>query len=262
MMLVALSDEDGNLARAAMWNGSSFTNQTPLPTDDDGLQKDREHADGAFESLSGQALAAYYQDSYSPGYRTLTGASWSSNQNAPWVGGETRWCRLVADPASDRIIMATLDHKRDINMTVWNGSAWGTPYQVDKKSSSTSARRMDLAFEPEGTQALLVYDDETSTLRYRTWDGFGWSVEFPGPAGASQPLYNPQAVTGLSAGQVFVTFCSDATSIRTVVWDGASFGSTTVLGNSSAPKEHEAFMVAIAGVGALPKVVSWQEVQP
>src|SRR5688572_11678341 len=103
IMVIALSDED-KAHKAAMWNGSSFTNQVDLVGIDEPGTK-REHADGIFEGISGQGLVVYNQDNNSPGYRTLVLGSWSSSLNAPSVGGRTQWSRLATDPVTDEVLL-------------------------------------------------------------------------------------------------------------------------------------------------------------
>jgi hypothetical protein len=262
MMLIALSDQDNNLSRAVLWNGSSFTGPTPLPVDDDAVDATCEHASGAFEDNSGQALVGYYQAWNWPGYRTRTGSNWSASLDAPAIGGRIRWCKLASNPGSNEILFATLDDKMDVNLVRWSGNAWGSPKQLEKKTGPSTSRRFDLTYEPQGTEALLVYDDNTNNLRYRTWDGFAWSNEMTGPTGGSQPLWNPQAVPGLETGMVFVTYCTDSMELRAAVWNGSSFDAGMVLGTSSAPKEYEVFMTATAALPAAPKILGWQEVQP
>lgn len=259
-MMITCIGNSGAIHKAAMWNGSSFTNQTDLDGVDEPNTR-REHADGAFEGVSGQGLVAYNQDSHSPGYRTLTSATWSSVQNAPSPGAQTQWTRMASDSLSDEIIMTTLDQGNDVNVTIWNGSGWGSPFEIETNTPYSDRRAMDVAYEPQGNEALVAFDDNTNTLKYRTWDGFGWSVEMPGPSGGSAPLWNPQAVTGMVSGQVFVTYCTDDRQIRSVVWGGSAFGSALTLAVSSGDKEHETFMVAIAGLAAAPKIVSWQELE-
>ncbi|MCI0365431.1 MAG: hypothetical protein L0219_16310 [Phycisphaerales bacterium] len=258
MLIIAISDND-KIHKAARWNGSGFTNLVDLVGIDEPGTK-REHADGAYEGVSGQGLVAHNQDTNSPAYRTLNGGSWSSSQSAPSVGGQTQWTRLASDFVSDEIIMVTLDQANDINITVWNGSSWGTPIQIESDTAYTDRRAMDVAYECDGNEALVAYDDDTNTLKYRTWNGAGWSAELPGPTGGDAPLFNPQTVTGLVTGQIFVTYCTDNKEIRTAVWDGSSFGSGLLVATSSGDKDFETFMVAVAC--ALPRVVSWQEVKP
>jgi hypothetical protein len=253
ILLTIMSDDSSNHARAAIWNGSSFGNLSSsagwIPLH------------GAYESNSGQALIYYGNLTDTPGYRTFTG-SWSSPTNAPNVGATPTWCWTYAEPGADRIFAVTIDDNRDINMTRWSGTGWSSATQFEGNTAASNRRGFDLAFEPEGNHALFAYDDNSNSLKYRTWDGFGWSVEITGPTGGAAPLWTVQTVAGVDAGQIFVTYCTDLPELRTVVWDGSSFGSVVVLGGPSSPKENEVFMTAVAQGTPIPKLISWQEVQP
>jgi hypothetical protein len=260
MMLVAMSDDSSDHTRAAMWNGSSFTNLAAA-SGASGLGS-REHAAGALEGLSGQGLWAFSQSTSNPGYRTLTGGAWSGSFNAPSVGATPQWSCLASDASSDEIVLAVLDSAQDINVNVWSGSAWGANLEAETSAASVSRRGLDVAYENGGNEALLVYDDNSNRLKYRTWNGSAWSAEQSGPHGGNAPIQVIQAVSGSTPGQVFVTWTMDNAQIRTAVWNGSFFGAATPLAVSSAPKEYEAFMVATSAGGDTPSVVQWTEVEP
>lgn len=253
------NNNGSNETIAAMWNGSSFSNKTTLTSDSSVSLS--EHADGAFEGLSGQGLAVANQNSNNVAYRTLTSATWSGSLSTPSIGGKTAWTRMVSDTMGNQIIMVTHDSKKDVNLTVWSGSAWGSPVQVESNTSGTTNRAMDVCYEPGGQKALVVYEQNgSSTLMYRTWNGSAWSSQQPGPSGGTDPFWNPQTVKGLVTSQIFVTFATDAAQIRTMTWNGSSMSASTVIATSSAPKSNENFMVAVSG-GGTPKITLWHEVQ-
>ncbi len=91
----------------------------------------------AFESSSGEALAAYGENSQSVvRYRTWSSAgSWSDEQtDGPDVGaGETpNTLLLESDPLSNNIMLAVQDDSgQDLNYVLWNSTSWGTPSEQE-----------------------------------------------------------------------------------------------------------------------------------
>jgi hypothetical protein len=263
IMLIGLSSHSAHHTKAALWDGAGFTADVSLWQGFGGIGANREYADGAFGSLSGQGLALHSDNDATPNYRSLIGTTWLTGQDVPSVGAVPHWARLASDPASDEIIMATLDINQDVNVNVWNGLVWGMNLEAQTSSASMSRRGFDVAYEKDGNEALLAYDDNSNTLKYRTWNGFGWTGEFPGPTGGASPLWTVQTVTGLVNGEVFVNYVTDSAEIRSVHWDGSTFGTAAIIATSSAPKEYENFMAATcAGLGSSTQVINWQEVQP
>jgi Tfp pilus assembly protein PilX len=261
IMVIAQSDHLTNHSRAAFWNGSAFVNQSPL-SELPSLGMAREHGDGAFES-SGEAMAAYSVGVITPGYRTVSGGAWSSTLLAPSVGGVPNWTRVVGNPFSNEILYGTLDASLDINVNVWNGSSWGVPLEAETNTATSLRRGFDLAYEKNGTEALLVYDDNSNTLKYRTWSAGAWSAENDGPNGGNPPIQCVQAIPGPVTGHIFVTYTTDNEQIRTVLWNGAGFGAATIMGVSSAPKQNEAFMVATVPTSSVAtRLLAWTEIEP
>lgn len=242
-------DED-HYQRAAVWNGSAFASSKYLGGEEEIASSNTAPIAGAYESTSGAALVAYLDSSSKkPRYRTWDGSAWSGESSMPSVGSRMHWLRMVADPLSDEILFGSLDSKEDVNVNVWDGSSWGTNLEVETSESSDDRRGFDIAYEGGGGEALLVYEEGGTSLRYRTWTGAAWSAEAVGPSAGAATSGVVQAVTGPSPGQVFVTFTNNNRDIRSAVWDGSGFGAVTSLGVQSDSQDYETFMVARAGAG-------------
>jgi len=78
----------------------------------------------AFESTTGQALAAYGSGTDTTvHYRTWNG-SWSADQTGPALGGIPNSMTLDADPGSDKVMLSVQDASSDLSYVLWNGSSW------------------------------------------------------------------------------------------------------------------------------------------
>jgi hypothetical protein len=264
MILTVAHDGDELAAVAAVWNGSSFGDIVTL-LDEDGSSQG-EFVAGAWESMSGDGIAVVRDDDDSPRRRSFVADAWTGAAAVPAVGADPRWIRLYRAPASDDMLMVSLDDDLDLNANNWSGSAWGANVQLESGMPTDSARHFDLAWEAGGARAILAYGDSGSNvLKYRTWNGSAWTAESSGPNGGNSPIWHVQAVEGVDEGHVLVAWCMDNGQLRTATWSSGGFGGATVLGISSAPKEYETFMIASGGGGsgaATFALAGWTEAAP
>jgi CSLREA domain-containing protein len=96
----------------------------------------------AFEGTSGQAIAAYgVTGQQAVRYRTWAhGSGWSAEAVGPNVGSVPNTVALFSDVASDSVMLATQDAASDLNYTLWNGSAWGSPTELETNTGETSGQ--------------------------------------------------------------------------------------------------------------------------
>jgi len=264
MILTAAHDGDELAAVAAVWDGSSFGDIITL-LDEDGSSHG-EFVAAAWEAVSGEGIAVVRDDDDSPRRRSFVADAWTGAVAVPSVGADPRWIRLFTAPASDAVVMITLDNDLDLNANVWSGSAWGANNQLETSMPTDSARHFDLTWEAGGAQAILAYGDSGSNvLKYRTWNGSAWTAESSGPNGGNSPIWHVQAMPGVEEGQALVVWCMDNGQLRTAIWSSGAFGGATVLGISSAPKEYETFMIASSGDGSVATtfaLAGWTEAAP
>jgi hypothetical protein len=244
---------------AAAWNGSSWGSWATLNSN---LETTAEECYAlAYESISGEALVAYSpKNATSPEYQTWNGAVWSVGSGMPDLGDVAYWIRLVPDPSSDEILFAALDEGRDINVLVWNGSAWGSTLEVEANAQYYDRRQFDLAYENGGNEALLVYHENGQTsLRYRTWDGSSWSTEQIGPD-IGHDAHTIQLRTGMLAGEVFIAVSDAGNDLELLRWDGSSLSASTQIStNHGGAADVEPFMVVMPAEAPPPWIINWRE---
>jgi hypothetical protein len=179
--IMLLSLDDNRDLTGMVWSGSSWGNKVLL--DNDTPTSSEECLDAAFESISGDAIVVWGRNgSANVRYRTWSSGGWSGESVGPNMDADARWVRLSNDPASDRVMLMTLNSLTEVHAALWGGTSWAAPSELENDGESTTRRGMDVAFEPGGTRALAVYaQDDQEAVRYRTFNGSSWSAELVGP---------------------------------------------------------------------------------
>ena len=251
--IAAIIENDSKKLYAMFWNGSAFGSITTLNTELDTASK--QCFDAAYETIAGRLLVAYaIEDSKSPCYRIWSGSSWTSQASMPSIGGKGRWLRLEADPASNQILFGAIDNEEDLNVNVWNGSAWGTNQELETTACWSQLRAFDIAYEGGGTRALIAYADSwDNRFRYRTWNGASWSSEVWGHNLGNTPCVI-QLRTGSTTGEVFLAVHDNSSRLNACRWNGSTFSSNQVVeSDMSNSWGKECFMIAApAALGLVP----------
>ncbi len=110
-----------------VWDGSSWGDKLVATSSGVELVEDHPTMSLAFESQSGDLLAAYGK-SAGPNvyYRTWSsGSGWSSELTGPSMGGTDvpYVVKLYADPHSNSVMMGVQDNAQDLHYVLWNGSS-------------------------------------------------------------------------------------------------------------------------------------------
>ncbi len=170
LLLVSTTDR----LYAAIWNGTSFTNQITvtsyLPT------AGKPYA-GAYSTLSGEAIVGWDDMIGQPRYRRWTGSAWTGEAYLPG-SVIVRWITFAANPAanSNDIIAGVLDTSYDLRGFVWNGTSWSSETMMETDAGAVAARCYDIAYEPDGSRALFAWHAlNASTVRYRSYENGTWS---------------------------------------------------------------------------------------
>src|SRR5262245_22463480 len=165
----------------AVWNGASFTNQITLDTS---MSKSRSAIAAAYMRGSGQALVVWAASSKGPKSRVWSGTAWQAEAAPAAPNKSVGWIAAAASPAmaSNDVLVAWIDSNKDITACRWNGSAWGTGLVVENNVVSYTQQRADLAYQPDGARALLLWHRSgDQLLHFRYWNGTSWGLEQLGP---------------------------------------------------------------------------------
>ena len=128
----------------SVWSGSAWG---PVSTASTLSLWDQRSVAVAFESHSGEALAAYEIGDNKVYYRTWTPAGgWSAQVTGPDLGSNSNTLALFADPDSDQIMLGALDASRDLNFIPWTGSAWGPRSELSTDTGDTTTQPFVFVF--------------------------------------------------------------------------------------------------------------------
>jgi hypothetical protein len=261
--IVLLAINDDKELYATTWSGSAFGSVTTIETD---MNSDKqEDAAMAFETASGHGVLVYAQkDVATPRYRTYIDGAWSSELSAPSVDDEVRWIRLAADPASDRIVMGTLDKEKDLNACIWSGTAWGSVVELENDTENSDRRGFDVAFPSSGSCLIAYAQKNEQRFQYRSLTGSTWSSEQQGPNLGSK-IHVIQLIPDAS-GSVYVS-CSEAGDELSVLkWNGSTMELQAVIETALGGSDKtERFMLATSLTGSggeKPRIVRWYHSSP
>ena len=120
----------------SVWDGSAWGDQTIATTAS--ATKDALNMAVAFESASGDLLAAYGEANNSVRYQTWTsGGGWSGELVGPNIGGTPSAMTLSANLGGNQIVLSVMETNSDIHFVHWNGSAWGGDNQLESNSGES-----------------------------------------------------------------------------------------------------------------------------
>ncbi|MBI3606413.1 MAG: fibronectin type III domain-containing protein [Nitrospirae bacterium] len=140
------------------------------------------------------AIASYGQQGVpAVQYQRWIGGAWSSRLTGPSLSASPVWQVMKANPIRDERILAVVDDQRRLMLSVWNGQVWtGAIEATSSVGLARPTQAVDVAYEQQTGHAVVVYARTDSTsLRYRIWDGASWSAE-----ALVEDLVNGQQTTG------------------------------------------------------------------
>ncbi len=170
-----------------------------------------------------------------PRVRTWSGSAWSAAAATLDIGGSPRWVVVDNCPIRSEMIAAVGDSQDDLNVMVYNGSAWGSLLQANSDIGTDSDRAFCLAYEQASGDALLAYrvGNTDSTLYYRTWDGTSWSSESSTSySGSGNPRYI-KLVPKPDSNEIMALVLDSKKDVSALVWNGTSWGNKTLLDNNA-----------------------------
>ncbi len=256
--ILALCSDYNSDFRARVWNGSSWGAITVLSTNV--VSPFTESFAGAYENTSGDVMVVYNTAASStPSYRSYIGGVWSSAASMTACSGVPQYIKLAAKPGSNEIVCGILDANNHVRVYIWNGSSWASTIEVTTNAGYSDRRVFDVAYQPDGLKAMVVYGNNSNQPAYRTYSSGSWSGATNMTNMGTTPQW-VQAVPGKNAGELFVLVSDAGLDLNVWRWSGTAMGSMATLETSlGGTTTTEPFsMVLRTGL----KVSSWQNVNP
>jgi hypothetical protein len=165
-------------------------------------------------------------------FRRLVGASFDPANPTIDIGhSEARWVELEGHPFSDELVAGFLDSGDDIELAVWDGSAWGNHFQFIA-TSKKDWKCFEIAYDSYTGDALALGWDinQPSIVLYSVWDRVSWSA--PAQAFAKETgaeLRHIEAEGNPTNGEILIAALDADLRIVLYRWDGSTFDKLGIL---------------------------------
>jgi hypothetical protein len=212
-------------AQAWIWNGTNFTSQQtvsselPITTEED--------ISIAYEQQRYGVLAVAGNAS-TVNWTYFNGATWNSSGNFDinsGAAGNMNFFSLKSDPASNRIMLTSVDASSDLTTSLWNTGSWSGTTIHDTGLDSNAARSADFNWEQTNSRGLLVFGTTVGQLDYRTYSGGSFGAQSAVSTGdaATHPWIELQRVpdTRTGATRILGAFESSGNALGSIMWNGS-----------------------------------------
>lgn len=258
---VLLLTADGSFdLRASVWDGSSWGTASAITTS---LPDSKyEPFDAMYQSSSGTAMIVYSEASVgTPKYRTRLPGGWTGATNMGAIPSAARWIKLAAHPTSNNAVAVMIDAGNRVHAFTWNGTAWTGPTTVTTNCGYADRRPAAVAWQANGSLAMLVYSDNSTTPKYQTWNGTSWSAAASLSNMGDKAQYI-QVVPASSGSDLYILAADLASNLHAWKWDGTSMTSMatveSLLGGDNATEQ---FHMPTGWSASTPvvRVTAWKE---
>jgi len=169
-------------------------------------------------------------------YRRMVGASFDPpNATFEGVHQKAYWAELVGHPFQNEFVAGFIDHNKDINLGVWDGSSWGNSLLFITDTDKVY-KGFDIAYDTYNGHALAVgYDGSPGVVMYAVWDGSAWTS--PAQAfdtGTGESIFYIQAEGSPVSGEILIAVADSGSNILLYRWDGATFLNLAILDTGAA----------------------------
>jgi hypothetical protein len=151
------------------------------------------------------------------------------------------WMKIVASPVTNEVILVTQNTNGLIHAQVGRinpaGISWSTPVLMNTGGSVSSAanRAFDVAYEELSGRAIVAYSDNTSTPKYRIWNGSSFSSEGSIDVGATTAIRWIRMVSRPGSNNIILLarWRPGNNYSSAIIWNGSSWGNQTGLENNT-----------------------------
>ena len=268
MIMVTLDDTDD--INLAVWDGNSWGNNWEFTNSS---SKNYKVFDVAYERISGEALVVgRIGTSDAPYYTIWDGDSWVHNPAVVGpnpAGGDIRLIEAESHPWSDEILVAVVGDLYDMQLLRWDGDQFVDLGELTNGTSNRSYQVVDIAYEQQSGQALIVWGDlwgqlegSGTSLVYATWNGCELSSPQKFRDIGSEPRF-VKAAADPTSDTVIVVVSDKAWRLHVMVWDGSAWSDYRKVDDEIYDNFSQSFDVAWESSGNEALIVwsSWPETE-
>ncbi len=230
-----------------VWNGSNWGNLLEVSANAGGNVA----YDLVYESKSATALVCFRTttpNTSTPVCRIWNGSNWESSFSANAVGGAIDTLRLIADHHTDRIALMTKDAANDVNVQIWDGSAFGSVTELETGGGSCArCTSYDGAWESLQSDFVAVwFNDGADALYSREYDvATGWGSTqtniITGLSTADTVFVRVEGNPNQSSNGVLTAVADDDNTLTANYWNGSGWATAQQLSagiGTVAPTNH------------------------
>jgi hypothetical protein len=252
---------DGKLW-ACIWSGSSWGAPTILTNT---LSSTSSECFSAVYLPNGQAAAVYSASgSNTVTIRTLALGIFSLPYALTGIGTDPRIIKIATSPISSSAVVGVLGTNGNLYSYTYNGVSVAAPITVASGIGTTTSRAFDVAWQPNGAKAIVMYTKGSAAPSWRTFDGTSWTSEVS--AGNLRPGKNIQVISltpGSTGTDIYAMCANNNIDLWTMTWSGTTFSSAVLIdGNMGGSPGDEPWQISESLFSAKPKLTSWQQANP
>ncbi len=172
--------------------------------------------------------------------RVWNGTAFNAQASMSTTPADSRWFSEQSSPINNEKLVALVDNAGvspnidPLYMFRWDGAAWNLDFSIGFTCQQDASRKFDIAYEETSGDALLVYNDCTSQLKYRkrasgAWDGSSSNAGTAYDTTKSWIKLKAKPNTD----DILVGILNANRRVGAMVWDGASNTFGTQLADSS-----------------------------
>ncbi len=206
-----------------LWNGSVFTDLGVIETSTHSDQPGT--VEIVYEQQSGDALVIWTVWSATPKIRVWNGVTLGPENIVPIFPDNVYFLRTASDPTSDHIVVAGVDKFYDVQVGIWDGTAWPDSREVETDNANQVQQGVDVAWEASGEDALVVWVPWSSgspivrSLAWKKGTALADSTIEPGPDVQNQPWL--VRLLPISQSEKIILLVENNTNdLRYSLWDG------------------------------------------
>lgn len=179
-----------------------------------------------------------------PWHRGFADPYWSDPRETVDIGhNKGLWLELAASPVATEMVMGALGDDDDINLAVWDGTAWGNQIEFST-TADKELKCFDIAYESlSGTALVVGRFDDTDTARYTLWDGSNWVYDPPIAGPQVDPGSRVNCIVMKSdpfSNEILIAILDNSRDITLFRWDGAGFTNFgEIETNASSDDQHQ-----------------------
>lgn len=172
-----------------------------------------------------------------PKYKLWDGTSFGTQAAANAAQSQIKWLVLQGAPRlrNEKIMGVVGGGSNAFYVQRWNGSIWSNEWNVTL--TTVANRTFSIAYENFTANAIVVYGDSTTQLKYRKWDGISWTGELnagtalTGVPQMVQTSMRPPYVN-TRKNDITVLITTNDGKLHAMRWNNGAFGDQITMSNN------------------------------